>query len=124
MPALAAITADKIRVSPGAMKHIANIFLKRLYDLNLNVEELDSSFERKLIEEIRRAITRGIVVYNHQSDDTHNPLDRQLEIYTYVNLPSIDPQLQGVARLTAVCRLSVFNNMLSLRTISRNFQVE
>lgn len=124
IPVLAAISADRIRATPQASNHIASIFVKRLYDLNMDVGGLDMSLEGSVVNEIRKAVVRGIVLNNSPSDDTHNPLDRQLEIYTYVNLKDINPSLNGIAKLKVLCRLSLSNGSLSLRTISRNFSAE
>lgn len=95
-----------------------------MYDLNMDAEGLDMSLERNIVEEIRKAVPRGIVVYNYASDDPHNPLDRQLEVYTYINLQNIDHSLEGTIKLMVSCRLSLFNGSLSLRTINKNFNVE
>jgi len=124
LPVLASITSDKIRVSPAAMRHIASIFIKRMYDLNMDAEGLDMSLERNIVEEIRKAVPRGIVVYNHATDDPNNPLDRQIEVYTYINLQNVNPSLEGTVKLMVTCRLSVFSGSLSLRTINRNFSAE
>ena len=106
-----------------AARHIFTIFLKRLYDLNMEAEEPDISTERNVINEIRKAIPRGIVLYNYSSDDTFNPLDRQLEIYIYLDTKNIDQSLRGIAKLRVICRLSLYNGTLTLRTIDRNFPV-
>jgi len=47
-----------------------------------------------------------------------------LEIYSYVKLNEIDESLNGIAKLRIVCRLSLSNGILSLRTIDKNFVVE
>lgn len=83
---------------------------------------LGPALERNIVGQIQKAIPLGIVLNNHPSDDSHNPLDRQLEIYTYVRLQEIDPSLEGIAKFRAVCRLSLSNHTLSLRTIDKNFQ--
>jgi hypothetical protein len=124
IPVLSAIGADRIRVTPQAARHIASIFVKRLYDLNMDVGGLDMSLEAAIINEIRKSAVRGVVLNNNQSDDTHNPLDRQIEIYTYLNLKDINPALNGIAKFKVLCRLSLSNGTLSLRTISRNFLAE
>jgi len=90
----------------------------------MDVGALDLSLENNIVNQIRAAVPRGIVLTNVISDDTHNPLDRQLEIYTYVKLSDIDPGLDGIAKLTVGCRLSLSNGTLSLRTISKNFNAE
>jgi hypothetical protein len=86
--------------------------------------KLDMGSEIKIIDEIRKAISRGIVLYNYASDDLHNPLDRQLEIYTYIKLSDINPALEGIVKLRVLCRLSIYNGILTLRSINRNFEAE
>lgn len=95
-----------------------------MYDVGLDAEALDLSLERNIVGEIRKAIPKGIVLYNHQSDDSFNPLDRQIEVYTYVRLSDIDPSIDGVAKIKVLCRLSLTTGALSLRTIDKNFAVE
>lgn len=85
---------------------------------------LDQSLEVNIAREIRNAVPRGIVLTNNASADSHNPLDRQLEVYSYVKLRDIDPALEGLAKITISCRLSLSDGSLSLRTISRNFNAE
>lgn len=99
-------------------------FIKRLYDLGIKAADLDYSLENNITNEIRRAVPRGIVLFNYPSDDTHNPLDRQIEIYTYVKLNDINKSLNGIAKMKIACRLSSSNGTLSLRTIDKNFIVE
>jgi hypothetical protein len=119
---LSVITPDKIRATPNSIRHISTIFVKRLYDLGFDVGQIDTPLEIGIINEIRTAITQGIVLYSYASDDTFNPLDRQLEIYTYANLHNINPGLNGIAKLRVICRLSVSSGMLMLRTIDKTFQ--
>jgi hypothetical protein len=106
------------------MDHVSRIFVKRLYDLGINPGSLDIDLEKNIVNEIRNSVTRGIILFNHQSDDSHNPLDRQLEIYSYVNLSSIDPSLSGIAKLKIICRMSLTDGSISLRTIQKNFSIE
>ena len=54
----------------------------------------------------------------------HNPSDRQLEIYTYINLKEVDPDLQGIAKIKILCRLSAYNGTLTIRNIQKYFSVE
>lgn len=126
IPALASITADQIRITPPAADHIAKLFIRRLYDLDLadTMYNLDDNFEAHVINELRNAVVRGIVITNSQSSDTHNPIDRQLEIYSYVNLNSIDKSMKGIAKLKIACRFSLHTKTLSIRTIQRNFNIE
>lgn len=118
---MAAIKSNQIHISPGAAKHISNIFIKRLYDFNKDVMGTNPNFEQKLLNEIRLAIPKGIILSNNQSSDTHNPLDRQLEVYTYIDLSNINTNLNGIVKFTVICRLSLSNGSLSLRTIEKNF---
>lgn len=121
---MASITADRIRATPGAMRHIASVFVRHLYDLNVDAGHFNAELENNILREIRNAVPRGIVLYSYPSEDTHNPLDRQLEIYTYVEMHNIDRELEGVAKLKVLCRLSVHNATLTLRSINRDFEVE
>lgn len=73
---------------------------------------------------IKQAIPRGLILHNNKSEDTHNPMDRQLEIYTYVDLPTIDPKFRGVAKIKIIARLSLAYGTLTIRTIQKNFSVE
>lgn len=123
IPALAAIPANGIRVSQNAANHIASIVVKKLYDLGSDVSTADQSLERNILNAIRFAIPRGMVLTSSAAEDLHNPLDKQLEIYTYVDLSPIDPKF-GIAKMKVYCRLSVMNKTLSLRTIQRNFTIE
>lgn len=122
IPALAAITPDKIRITPASMQHISNIFIKRMYDLNLDTDLSAPLLEPNIINAIRTAIPHGIVLSNHPAQDSHNPMDRQIEIYIGINLSNIDSGITGTAKLKVMCRLSVFNNTLTLRSIERNFR--
>jgi hypothetical protein len=123
IPSLAAITANMIRITPNAAKHIAGLVIKKLYDLGNDVSTADPSLETNIINAIRFSIPRGMVLTSLPSDDMHNPLDRQLEIYTHADLSAIDPSF-GLAKLKVYCRLGVMNKTLSLRTIQRNFEIE
>lgn len=87
----------------------------------MDSDKLDTSLEIKIVNEIRKAVPKGIVLYNYPSDDTHNPLDRQIEVYTYINLSDIDQSLNGIIKLRVACRLSLSNGLMSLRTIEKNF---
>jgi hypothetical protein len=120
-PILQAITPDKIRITPATVQHIVSIFVKRFYDIGLDVDKLD---DKKLMNELRNAIVKGYVLYNHQSDDSYNPLDRQLELYSYIDLSKLDLTYKGVAKFKILCRLSLTHGSLSIRTIQKNFPVE
>ena len=119
-----AITADRIRSTPGSSSHIAGVFIKRLFDVGQDVSSFEPTLENSIINAIKRAIPRGLVLASYSSDDLHNPQDRQLEIYTYINLSEIDKDLQGIAKLKILCRLSVMNGTLTLRSIQKSFPVE
>lgn len=82
--------------------------------------------DHSIINELKNAIPRGIIISSYKSEDTHNPLDRQLEIYSYINLKNIDPSLTrvSIAKLKIYCRLSVSNGSLTVRTIDKNFNIE
>lgn len=123
LPALANISADQIMVTPGATRHIVDIFEKRLFDFNIDEQNYGPNFQANIIANIRKSIPIGIVLTNHPSMDNFNPLDRQLEIYTYVKLNDIDPALNGIAKIIANCRLSLSAGTLSLRTINKTFTV-
>jgi hypothetical protein len=105
----------------GALHHIADIFDRRLTSVG---KSTDLPNEMKIVQEIRSAIPKGIILYNRQAEDTHNPLDRILDIYSYIDLKTIDPSISGIAKIIITCRFSVLNKTLSLRTINKNFSVE
>lgn len=87
----------------------------------MDVGGSNSVMETNLINQIRAAVPKGIVLFNYPSDDGFNPLDRQIEVYTYIKLQDVDSNLDGIVKLRVLCRLSVSNGMLSLRTIDKNF---
>jgi hypothetical protein len=95
------------------------VFEKRLYDFGFPAERLDGG---KLMLAIRNAIPKGVITYIEQADDVNNPLDRQLEVYTYVDLKNIN--MDGIAKIKVLCRLSVFNGTLSVRTVQKYFKVD
>jgi hypothetical protein len=121
---LRAITPDRIRSTPGSAQHIASVFIKRLFDVGQDVSSFEPTLESAIVSAIKRAIPKGLVLASYDSDDAHNPQDRQLEIYTYINLPEVDEDLQGVAKLKILCRLSVMGGTLTLRSIQKSFPVE
>ena len=121
IPALAAITPDKIRVSAGAMSHTAKIFLTRLEELGADLTDVGRFIEQRITDAIRDAIVRGIVISNNPIGDASK--DRQLDIYTYVDLFNIDIGLQGIAKMKVLCRYSPTTAALFLRGIQRDFTV-
>jgi hypothetical protein len=120
-PVLSAIPADQIRITPNTSQHIVNIFIKKLYDIGINAENIT---DQNIITELKNAIPRGIILTSHKAEDNHNPLDRQLEIYSYMSLKNIEPSLNKIAKLKIHCRLSVSNGSLTIRTIDKNFSIE
>jgi hypothetical protein len=118
---LQAITSDRIRMTPNTAQHIVNIFNKKLYDANIDPENIQ---DQNILNELKSAIPRGIILSSHKAEDNHNPLDRQLEIYSYINLTNLDPSIKGIAKLKIYCRLSVSNGSLTIRTIDKNFNIE
>jgi hypothetical protein len=118
------ISPQAIRITPNAANHVSSLFARRLYNLNMDLGDFDQEVEQGIIRELRNAIPRGLVLNNHQSEDSHNPMDRQLEIYAYIDLGRINLRLKGIAKLKILCRLSLLNGSLSLRTIQRNFVVD
>jgi hypothetical protein len=123
IPALAAIGANGIRITPNAANHIASIVIKKFYEMGKNVSAFGDALEKNILNAIRIAIPRGMVLTASSAEDMHNPLDRQLEIYTYVDFSSIDSDF-GMAKMKVYCRLSVMTKTLSLRTIQRNFTLD
>ena len=118
------ISPQAIRITPNAANHVSSLFARRLYNLHMDLGDFDQEVEQGIIRELRNAIPRGLVLNNHQSEDSYNPLDRKLELYVYMDLNKIDPQLRGTAKLKVLCRLSLANGSLSLQTIQRNFAVD
>jgi hypothetical protein len=123
IPALAAIGANSIRITPNAANYIASIVIKRFYETGKNVSAFGPSLEQNILNSIRVAIPRGMVLTSSNTEDVHNPLDKQLDIYTYVDFSFIDPSF-GMAKMKVQCRLSVMSKTLSLRSIQRNFIME
>lgn len=95
-----------------------------MFDIGQDVSSFEPTLEMAVINAVRQAIPRGLVLASYPSEDMHNPLDRQLQIYTYVDLASIDGDLEGTAKLTILCRLSVTHGTLTIRNIQKNFEVE
>lgn len=122
VPIIKNISSQQIRITPNAAAHINEVFLKRLN--SLRVQSNQNLIEKNLINELKVAITKGIVLNNYPSEDAHNPNDRQIEIYSYINLKNIDNALNGIIKLRILCRLSLNTKTLSLRTIQKNFLVE
>jgi hypothetical protein len=123
-PILAAITANKIRTTPGSSNHIASIFVKRLFDTGQDVSSFEPALESNIIAAIKSAIPRGLVLASYPSDDSYNPNDRQLELYTYVRLSDVSPKLEGIAKLKIAARLSIMSGSLTIRSIQKHFPIE
>lgn len=92
-----------------------------MYDAGINPQKLN---DQNILNELRNAIPRGIILSSHKAEDNYNPLDRQLEIYSYINMNAIDKKLNGIAKLKIYCRLSVSHGSLTIRTIDKNFNIE
>jgi hypothetical protein len=126
IPELAAITTDRIRITAGAAQHIVKIFLGHLFDMGEETENLAAGSELRLLQEIKHAIPRGIVLSNYSIEDANNPNDRQIAVHTYLDLRNVDPQFFGNAHaeITISCRLSPATGTISVRTMSRRFKIE
>lgn len=123
-PILQAISANRIRITPATAGHVANLFIKRLFTVGQDVSSFAPTLELGVVNAIRQAIPNGLVISSYPSEDLHNPLDRQLQIYIYVNIKQIDDDLEGTAKLMVLCRLSAYQGTLTIRNIQRNFDVE
>jgi len=95
-----------------------------MFDESIDVSRLAPGIEARIINELRSAITRGLVLSSVATEDAHNPRDRYLEMYSYVNMGAIDRTLNGTAKLKISCRLSAFAGILSIRTVQRNFKID
>jgi len=95
-----------------------------LFDTGQDISSFEPTLEGIVINAIRQAIPKGLILASYPSEDLHNPLDRQLQIYTYVDLGSIDQDLVGTAKITVLCRLSVTHGTLTVRNLQRNFDVD
>jgi hypothetical protein len=126
IPELAAITPDKIRITAGAAQHIVKIFINHLFDMGEETEDLAQGFELRLLQEVKHAIPRGIVLSNYPTEDANNPSDRQIAVHTYLDLRNVDPQFFGNAHaeITVSCRLSPATGTISVRTISKRFEIK
>ena len=123
VPALAKIKADNVRISPGAANHIFQIIAKRFYDYGFDDDDFDSASEARIINELKNAVVRSIVLTVSPSEDIHNPQDKQLELYTYINLNNIS-SMEGNAKLKILCRFLAVSGTVSVRTIQKNFLME
>lgn len=125
IPELATITADKIRITAGAAQHIVKIFNNHLFEMGEETEGLASGFELRLLQEIKHAIVRGIVLTNYSAEDSNNPADRQIAVHTYLDLRNVDPQFFGnaSAEINIACRISPATGTISVRTISKRFNI-
>jgi hypothetical protein len=125
IPALQAIGSDRIKITAAASTHIVNLFIKKLYDEDIldTAKDFDEISSRNLLTEIRSAIPKGIVISVSSADDLHNPLDKQLEIYTYLDMSKIISNQTGYAKMKILCRLSVHTSTISVRTIQKNFDI-
>jgi hypothetical protein len=116
------ISPNDIRITPATASHVISIFANRLFQINTDEQiEFDGNTQMRILNEIKIAIPKGILLFNHQAQDSHNPNDRQLEIYSYIDLKNINPKLTDVVKLRIYCRLSLQSGVLSLRTIQKNF---
>jgi len=95
-----------------------------LFDAGQDISNFEPTLENNIVNAIRNAIPKGLVLSSSLSDDQYNPQDRQLELYTYVRLPEIDGNLEGVAKLKIMCRLSVMSGTLTIRSIQKHFPIE
>lgn len=140
IPVLQSIGPDKIKITAAAATHIVNLFSKRLYDLNAfdTMKDFGEPFSRNLLNEIKEAIPKGIVISVASVDDMNNPLDKQLDIYTYLDISKVlnkrdainaeleagvKPTSYGYAKLKILCRLSAHAGIISVRTIQKNFDI-
>lgn len=104
------------------------MFMNRLVAKGINTNNIN---ENNIVREVANSIPRGFVIQIYPSDDVHNPLDKQIEIYTYFPLSVLDPELEqgvgedddGLVKFRALCRFSATNGTLSLRTVQKNFSV-
>ena len=104
--------------------HINTIFINRLISLGISIDNIN---ENNIIREIVSAIPRGFVLNIYKSDDIHNPLDKQIEIFAYFDIRSLIPNYDngdGIVKLKVLCRFSAVGGTLSLRTIQRNFLID
>lgn len=85
---------------------------------------IPNDWEIKVINELRRAIIRSVVIRSGSVSDAYNPDDRHLEFYAGLRMKNIDPRYGDlIAKMLVGCRLSA-NGTLSIRTIDRQFEVE
>lgn len=89
-------------------------------------EDLTPGFELRLLQEIKHSIVRGIVLTNYPTEDANNPLDRQITVHTYLELRNVEPQFFGnaAAEVNIACRLSPTTGTISVRTMSKRFEIK
>jgi hypothetical protein len=121
---LAAITSDKIRTTGATSMHINTIFINRLISLGIGIDNIN---EHNIIREVVSSIPKGFVLNIYPSDDVHNPLDKQIEIFAYFDIRSLIPDYDdgdGIVKLKVLCRFSAVSGTLSLRTMQKNFSID
>lgn len=121
------ITPDAMRVTSQTADFIINTFAKRLAKAQ-KIDDLEpymESIEQNLIPRLKEALYNGWVIKSYPVEDTANPNDKYIDIYTRLKLSTIDPALAGVAKLYVSCRASAENGTLTLRGIvKKHFEID
>lgn len=118
IPFLAAISEDRIRSTPASTQHIADLFERALVYSEISYKP-DPLIDNKLVNEIKKSIPKGIVLFVSDVDDVHNPLDKYIEIYTYIKLENVFKKAEGIAKFIVVCRISAVNSSLTIKTVKK-----
>ena len=125
--ALKHITPDQMRVSGPTGRAIIATFATRLAKVK-KIDDLEpyiEMIEANLIPQLKDAIYRlGWVIQSDPVEDTANPNDKYITIYTRLQLASVDSALSGVAKLYVNCRVSAEHGTLTLRNIVKNFPID
>lgn len=125
LEALKNITANRIRITPETTKFIINILFKRLSDI-FNIEDFTnylSDFELNLPQLLKQAVYDGWVISSMPVEDNFNPRDRYIEVYSYLHLNKINPDIPGVAKLHINCRMSANNQIITIKNIKKYFDI-
>jgi len=113
-----------IRITSAAEDHLAQIFIKRLDDFNIEISDLPYEFKNKLIPAIKNSILKGLVIQISPVDDDSNPKDRYVDILTSLDLQSINLELPNQkATFRVVCRFSAYQKTLTVKTMQKNFRI-
>jgi hypothetical protein len=122
---LKGVGVEKIHISPGAKQLITTNFMRVLFNkLGDDARKFLPAAEAKLTSLMKQSIYNGWVVRLDSVDDIANPNDRYIQVYTRFNLAQLDSDLKGIAKIYINCRVSPSKGIVSVRGISKHFDIE